>query len=122
MILDHISNAHRYFEMHPEFANAFGFLEASDLAALPDGRHDIKGDHSFVVIARKCGGSTGANLFGALALAEEMIERGERGSIVTLICDPGERYLNTYYNPEWIAAEGLDIKPHLSALERFQES
>ena len=74
------------------------------------------------VIARKCGGSTGANLFGALALAEEMIERGEKGSIVTLICDPGERYLNTYYNPEWIEAEGLDIKPHLSALERFQES
>ena len=71
------------------------------------------------VLARKCGGSTGTNLFGALTLAEEMMERGERGSIVTLICDPGERYLNTYYNPEWIREQGLDLQPHLDALQCF---
>lgn len=73
------------------------------------------------ILARKCGGSTGTNLFGALTLAEEMIERGEKGSIVTLICDPGERYLNTYYNPAWIEEQGLDIKPHLDALQRFAQ-
>ena len=71
------------------------------------------------VIGRKCGGSTGTNLFGALAIAEEMIERGQKGSIVTLICDPGERYLGTYYNPKWVQEEGLDVGPHLAALDRF---
>jgi cysteine synthase A len=71
------------------------------------------------IMARKCGGSTGTNLFGALALAEEMIAAGETGSIVTLICDPGERYLNTYYDPTWIEAQGLDIAPYLDALDRF---
>jgi cysteine synthase A len=71
------------------------------------------------ILARKCGGSTGTNVFGALTLAEEMIERGETGSIVTLICDPGDRYLSTYYHPAWIEQQGLDIEPCLDALDRF---
>ena len=39
------------------------------------------------VIGRKCGGSTGTNVYAALILAEEMIAEGRAGSIVTLICD-----------------------------------
>jgi cysteine synthase len=71
------------------------------------------------VIGRKCGGSTGTNLFGALKLAEEMIGRGEAGSIVTLISDPGERYASTYYDAGWIKAQGLDTAPYVAALEAF---
>jgi cysteine synthase A len=63
------------------------------------------------VIGRKCGGSTGTNVYAALVLADEMIVEGRTGSIVTLICDPGERYLGTYYNVDWIAQEGLDRAP-----------
>jgi cysteine synthase len=71
------------------------------------------------VIGRKCGGSTGTNVYGALTLAEEMIAEGRAGSIVTLICDPGERYLGTYYDAAWIAREGLDPTPYREWLERF---
>jgi len=71
-------------------------------------------------IGRKCGGSTGTNLVGALTLADEMIAAGAGGSIVTLICDPGERYLSTYYDPGWIQAEGLDPRPFHDWLERFR--
>jgi cysteine synthase A len=71
------------------------------------------------VLGRKCGGSTGTNLFGALKLAEEMIARGETGSIVTLICDPGERYASTYYDAGWIRAQGLETAPYIEALEAF---
>lgn len=71
------------------------------------------------VLARKCGASTGTNLYGALMLADEMIRNGERGSIVTLICDGGERYLSTYYNPDWLAEKGFDLAPHLQALREF---
>ena len=71
------------------------------------------------ILGRKCGGSTGTNLFGALKLAEEMIALEQKGSIVTLICDPGERYLGTYYDAGWIKAQGLDVGPHLAALEAF---
>ncbi|MHA1529514.1 MAG: PLP-dependent cysteine synthase family protein [Alphaproteobacteria bacterium] len=70
-------------------------------------------------LGRKCGGSTGTNVFGALAILDEMRAEGRRGSIVTLICDPGERYLDTYYDPDWVAAQGLDPAPFGARLERF---
>lgn len=71
------------------------------------------------LVGRKFGGSTGTNVFGALKLAEEMMACGQKGSIVTLICDPGERYLGTYYDDAWIAEQGLAVAPYRAALERF---
>ena len=47
---------------------------------------------------RSVGGSTGTNVWGAFLLAAEMRSRGERGSVVTLICDGGDRYSSTYYS------------------------
>ena len=73
-------------------------------------------------LGRRCGGSTGTNLAGTLLLASEMIRAGEQGSLVTLICDPGERYLETYYNPEWLAAQKLVLAPWLEKLEAFERS
>jgi cysteine synthase A len=51
------------------------------------------------IIGRKAGPSTGTNLWVALCIAEDMMKTGQSGSIVTLMCDSGERYLDTYYNP-----------------------
>ncbi len=68
------------------------------------------------VLGRKCGGSTGTNVFAALHLMTEMRSRGEQGSVVTLICDPGERYLGTYYDPAWVAGQGLDAESHRQQL------
>jgi len=67
---------------------------------------------------RRVGGSTGTNVWGALTIAAEMQAAGEQGSTVTLICDHGERYSQTYYNDAWIDAQGLDLTPHLDALNR----
>lgn len=74
------------------------------------------------LIGKKCGGSTGTNLWGSFILASEMVASGELGSIVTLICDPGDRYLNTYYDDGWLARNGFDIEPHTRTLERFAGS
>ncbi|EID53967.1 PLP-dependent cysteine synthase family protein [Saccharomonospora xinjiangensis] len=68
------------------------------------------------------GGSTGTNLYGAFTLISRMLERGEHGSVVTLLCDGGERYAGTYYDDTWLAERGLDIEPHLKACERFLET
>jgi len=68
---------------------------------------------------RRYGGSTGTNLVGVIALASEMMANGERGSIVTLACDPGERYLDTYYDREWLSAKGYDIEPLLQQYRAF---
>ncbi len=74
------------------------------------------------ILGRKCGASTGTNLYGALQLIAEMLERGEHGSVVTMICDPGERYLDSYFDRDWLAAEKLDIAPYLEQLEGFSKS
>ena len=71
------------------------------------------------VTGRQVGGSTGTNLWGALRLADEMRKRGDGGSIVTLICDRGDRYAESYYDDGWLAARDLDIAPYLDTLERF---
>lgn len=68
---------------------------------------------------RRCGGSTGTNLAGVCQLAAEMKSRGESGSIVTLICDPGDRYGHTYYDDAWLKSHGMDIAPHVARFERF---
>jgi cysteine synthase A len=47
---------------------------------------------------------------------------GERGSVVALICDPGERYLDKYYSDAWLAEQGLDIAPYLAVLEKVLET
>jgi len=57
-------------------------------------------------LGRKVGGSTGTNFVGALQVMGEMKARGETGAVVTLICDGGERYLDTYYNDAWMTAQG----------------
>ena len=37
-----------------------------------------------------------------LRLACEMRDAGQQGSILSLLCDSGERYLPTYFNDEWV--------------------
>ena len=51
-----------------------------------------------------------------------MLKAGESGSVVTMICDPGERYLGTYYNEDWIRSENLELEPNIQRLKRFSTS
>jgi cysteine synthase A len=53
-------------------------------------------------LGRKVGPSTGTNFIGMLTLATEMRARGEQGSILSLLCDAGERYLPTYHDDAWV--------------------
>ncbi len=71
------------------------------------------------VTGRRAGGSTGTNLWGAFQLVAEMVAAGRNGSVVTLLCDGGERYAHTYYSDEWLAAQGLDLTPHAVTLQQF---
>lgn len=71
------------------------------------------------ILNRKVGGSTGTNLWAALQLMMEMRQAGQSGSVVTLICDSGDRYLDTYYNDAWIAENGFDLQPTLDSLNEI---
>ena len=72
-------------------------------------------------IGRKYGGSTGTNLAGTVRLAAEMHAAGERGSIVTLACDAGDRYLGTYYSQAWLAEHGYNIAPTVEEYRLFMQ-
>ncbi len=74
------------------------------------------------VLGRRCGPSTGTNIVGALTLAAEMIARGEQGSIVTLICDSGERYADTIYDAAWLKTKGVDILPWMQRFQALNDS
>ncbi len=67
-------------------------------------------------IGRKAGGSTGTGLWSALKIIAEMVSAGQQGSVVTLLCDPGDRYLDKYYSDTWLRAQGLDITPYSEAI------
>jgi len=71
---------------------------------------------------RRAGGSTGTILWGAFQLVAEMVAAGRSGSVVTLLCDGGERYAHTYCSDDWVAPQGLDLTPHTATLRRFAAS
>lgn len=70
-------------------------------------------------IGRKAGGSTGTGLWSALRIVAEMVADSRTGSVVTLLCDPGDRYLDKYYSDSWLEEQGLDIAPYTAALDSF---
>jgi cysteine synthase len=71
------------------------------------------------VLGRRVGGSTGTSLWGSFGLIAEMRAGGRTGSVVTLLCDGGERYADTYYSDGWLAAQGLDLSPYLGVIDSF---
>jgi len=68
-------------------------------------------------LGKRVGASTGTNFCGVLAIVCQMREAGQHGSVITLICDGGERYADTYYSDEWVTANGMDLAPHLERLQ-----
>ncbi|QFT63682.1 cysteine synthase A [Roseivivax halotolerans] len=56
------------------------------------------------------GGSTGVNVAGAMHMAREM---GPGHTIVTILCDYGNRYQSKLFNREFLEAKGLPTPPWL---------
>jgi cysteine synthase len=71
------------------------------------------------VLGRRVGGSTGTNLWGAFRIVAELKAQRCEGSVVTLLCDGGERYAHTYYDDAWLAAHELILDPYHAVLDEF---
>jgi cysteine synthase A len=52
------------------------------------------------------GGSAGVNVAGAIRLAKDL---GPGHTIVTILCDYGNRYQSKLYNPEFLRSKGLPV-------------
>ncbi len=74
------------------------------------------------ILDRKCGGSTGTNVYGALQLLNEHRQQSRSMSVVSILCDPGERYLDSYYNRDWLKAQSIDIEPYLRQIADFERT
>jgi len=92
------------------------------MMVVPDAASVATAHHVSAVLGRKVGPSTGTNVWGAFTLLAEMISAGRSGSVVTLLCDAGERYGDTYFDSEWLASQGLDPSESTSVLHEFERS
>jgi cysteine synthase len=104
--------------MEPSFVPAVidHMIQVPDAASIAAMRHlhTLAGLHA--------GPSTGTNLWGVWQLVAEMVANGQHGSIVSLMCDGGDRYAGNYYNPAWLSAQGLAPEPHEDVIHRFFET
>jgi len=71
------------------------------------------------IVGRRVGATTGTSIYAAFQLANEMILGGQKGSIVALICDSGERYTNTYYSDDWVREQGFVLDPYKEQIGSF---
>ena len=84
-------------------------VEPSFIRTLVDRMEEVADDDSVAamrvlstLLGRRVGPSTGTNFVAMLRLAQEMRTQGQRGSILSLLCDAGERYLPTYHDDAWV--------------------
>ncbi|BCW79226.1 MULTISPECIES: PLP-dependent cysteine synthase family protein [Micrococcaceae] len=91
-------------------------VQVPDAASVAAMRHL----HSFAGL--HAGPSTGTNLWGVWQTIAGMLAEGRRGSIVSLMCDGGERYAGNYWNQDWLAGQGLDPAPYEAVIARFLDT
>ena len=104
-------------------------VEASFVASVVDRMIQVPDAASVAAVlwlakrtGRRFGPSTGTNIVGVLQLARELAKQGQRGSIVTLGCDAGDRYAETVYDAGWNDRQGLDLTPWSDAFGDFERT
>src|SRR5690606_12050098 len=93
----------------PRVERSFIPTSVDAMVKVPDALSLAAMRHVSATLGRRVGGSTGTNFVGVLHVARLMRDAGRSGSIVTILCDAGERYAHSYYNPGWYAQQGIDV-------------
>lgn len=103
----------------PRVESSFLPAVVDRMARVPDAASVATARAASALLGRRVGGSTGTNLWAAFGLIAAMRSAGETGSVVTLLCDSGERYTHTYFDDEWVRAQQLDLAAYRDAVEQF---
>jgi len=101
----------------PRVEPGFLFGIVDEVIEVPDAASIAAAWQLEALLGRRYGGSSGTNLVACLRLAAGMRSRGERGSVVTLLCDRGERYDQTLFDASWLARNQLDPAPWHARLQ-----
>ncbi|WP_159618550.1 PLP-dependent cysteine synthase family protein [Arthrobacter zhaoguopingii] len=94
-----------------------GVIDA--MIQVPDSASVAAARHLKRLTGLHAGPSTGTNLWGVWQLAAAMRAEGRAGSIVSLMCDSGDRYAGSYEDDAWLRGRGLDPEPFEAVLEEF---
>lgn len=86
---------------------------------VPDSASVAASRHLRRLTGLSAGPSTGTNLWGVWQLVAQLKAAGRRGSIVSLLCDSGERYACSYNDDAWLAERKLDPSAALAVLDEF---
>jgi len=106
-------------------------VESSFVSSVVDSMVKVPDEAAFAtlhflskIMNRRCGGSTGTNLYAAFLKIHEMQEKGLKGSVISMICDSGERYIDTYYSNDWLSRNGYSSKmePYAVELDNFYKT
>jgi len=121
-------------EADPEGANLYSYYTTGELKGhgnsitegigqgrITENLKDLKVDHAYEIPDAEAlpyvfdllqheglcmGGSTAINIAGAVRLARDL---GPGKTIVTMLCDYGNRYQSKLFNPEFLKAKGLPV-------------
>jgi cysteine synthase A len=73
-------------------------IRATDAQAIEMAHWLLENEGIFV------GGSSGLNVFGAASIAKEL---PAGSTVVTILCDGGQRYLSRIFNDAWLREQAL---------------
>ena len=100
-------------------------VEPSFIPTLVDRMMEVPNEESVAamrvlsnLLGRRVGPSTGTNFVGMIQLVTEMTQAKQTGSVLSLLCDSGDRYLPTYHDANWVAQAFGDC----SAVQRQLEA
>lgn len=103
----------------PQVERSFVAHCVDAMVKVPDALSLAAMRHVSQALGRRVGGSTGTNFIGLLWAAQQMAAEGREGSIVSILCDSGERYAQSYYDSAWYARNGIDIEQAEQQLQGF---
>lgn len=63
--------------------------------------------------------STGTNLVAVLVCASHLQRQAIQGSVVSLLCDDGQRYQHTCFDTQWRPQQGLHCDAEAVAVDRW---
>jgi cysteine synthase A len=101
----------------PRVESGFLFDVVDDVVEVPDAASIAAMQLLESLLGRRYGGSSGTNFVACLELAAAMRTAGTRGSIVSLLCDRGDRYAETLFDPTWVASHGIRPEPWHKSLK-----
>ncbi|KAG0334453.1 hypothetical protein BG004_000401 [Podila humilis] len=94
------------------FAMSHGFIDdairVTDQEAVDMARYLVNQEGLFI------GSSSAVNCVGAVRIAREL---GPGHTIVTLLCDSGQRHLTKFWNDEYLIKQGLEVKNVVNNLD-----